>query len=97
MHCDDLDDMDVFLALEKISSSGERLLNFNIPWKNLPVSSIAEIPETEHSELILYQGPTGILRASNREIDASRSMHPNWPFYTHEKEEKVAPGTVVRF
>lgn len=96
MHCDDLDDMDVFLVLEKISSSGERLLNFNIPWKNLPVSSIAEIPEKEHSELILYQGPTGILRASNREIDASRSMHPNWPFYTHESIEKVVPGTVVR-
>jgi predicted acyl esterase len=23
-------------------------------------------------------------------------MHPNWPFNTHEKEEKVVPGTVVR-
>ncbi|KAJ5927925.1 hypothetical protein N7466_006881 [Penicillium verhagenii] len=96
MRCDDLDDMDVFLVLEKISSSGERLLNLNIPWKNVPVSSIAEISEKERTEVVLYQGPTGILRASNRDIDSSRSIHPNWPFYTHEKEEKVAPGTVVR-
>ncbi|KAJ5826197.1 hypothetical protein N7474_003335 [Penicillium riverlandense] len=96
MRCEDLDDMDVFLVLEKLSVSGEKLLNFNIPWDNLPVKTIANIPEEERSEVILYQGPTGILRASNREIDASRSMHPNWPFYTHAKEEKVQPGTVVR-
>ena len=96
MHCDDLDDMDVFIVLEKLSKSGERLYNFNIPWKGLPVSSITEIPEDERTEVILYQGPTGILRASNRDIDASRSMHPNWPFYTHEKQEKVPKGTVVR-
>ncbi|KAJ5722820.1 hypothetical protein N7488_000855 [Penicillium malachiteum] len=96
MRCDDFDDMDVFLVLEKLSKTGGRLFNFNIPWKNLPVSSIAEIPQEERTELVLYQGPTGILRASNREIDSSRSMHSNWPFYTHEKEEKVPAGTVVR-
>lgn len=96
MRCDDLDDMDVFLVLSKLSSSGEQLLNLNIPWTNLPVSSISEIPEDQRSEVILYQGPTGVLRASNRAIDATHSMHPNWPYYTHEKKEKVSPGTVVR-
>ncbi|KAJ6021571.1 hypothetical protein N7540_007075 [Penicillium herquei] len=96
MRCDDFDDMDVFVVLEKLSKTGERLFNFNIPWKNLPVSSIAEISQEDRTELVLYQGPTGILRASNRAIDSSRSMHPNWPFYTHEKEEKVSAGMVVR-
>ncbi|KAJ5766165.1 uncharacterized protein N7511_003781 [Penicillium nucicola] len=96
MHCDDLDDMDVFLNLSKLSASGEQLLNLNIPWENLPVSKISEIPEEKRTEVILYQGPTGILRASNRDIDTSRSMHPNWPFYSHEKQEKVQPGSIVR-
>lgn len=96
MHCDDLDDLDVFVIIEKLSASGERMLNLNIPWDNLPVKSIADIPDEKRTEVILYQGPTGILRASNREIDPARSMHPNWPFYTHEKEEKISPGTVVK-
>lgn len=96
MRCDELDDLDVYVILEKLSASGERLLNLNIPWDNLPVNSIAEIPDNLRTEVILYTGPTGILRASNREIDHSRSMHPNWPYYTHAKENKVAPGTVVR-
>ncbi|KAJ5777725.1 hypothetical protein N7520_000971 [Penicillium odoratum] len=96
MRCEDLDDMDVFIVLSKLSASGEQLLNLNIPWTNLPVSKISHIPEKERTEVILYQGPTGILRASNREIDPSRSMHPNWPFYTHEKEQKVQPGSVVQ-
>jgi predicted acyl esterase len=96
MHCDDLDDMDVFLVLTKLSVSGEVLFALNIPWENIPVSSVSDIPDDLRSEVILYQGPTGILRASNRAIDTSRSMHPNWPFYTHEKEEKITPGTVVR-
>lgn len=96
MHCDEHDDMDVFLVLSKLSASGELMFNLNIPWKGLPVSSIAEIPTDKRTEVILYQGPTGILRASHRAIDQSRSMHPNWPFHPHEREEKIPPGTVVR-
>ncbi|KAL4750550.1 hypothetical protein BDW72DRAFT_213324 [Aspergillus terricola var. indicus] len=96
MHCDEHDDMDVFLVLSKLSESGELMFNLNIPWKGLPVSSIADIPSDKRTEVILYQGPTGILRASHRAIDESRSMHPNWPLHPHEREEKVPPGTVVR-
>jgi predicted acyl esterase len=96
MHCDDHDDMDVFLVLSKLSASGELMFNLNIPWKGLPVSTIDEIPADKRTEVILYQGPTGILRASQRAIDTSKSMHPNWPFYPNDKQEKVSPGTVVR-
>ncbi|KAL3480543.1 Alpha/Beta hydrolase protein [Aspergillus californicus] len=96
MRCDYYDDMDIFLVLSKLSASGELLLNLNIPWKGLPVSSIGEIPADKRTEVILYQGPTGILRASHRGIDTTKSMHPNWPFHPHEKEEKTQPGTVVR-
>ncbi|KAL2831608.1 Alpha/Beta hydrolase protein [Aspergillus pseudoustus] len=96
MRSDDHDDLDVFLVLSKLSASGELMFNLNIPWKGLPVSTIADIPADKRTEVILYQGPTGILRASHRAIDSAKSMHPNWPFYPHEKEEKVPPGTVVR-
>ncbi|KAL4860689.1 hypothetical protein BDV12DRAFT_91774 [Aspergillus spectabilis] len=96
MSCDDHDDMDVYLALSKLSASGELMFNLNIPWKGLPISTIDEIPAEKRTEVILYQGPTGILRASQRAIDTSKSMHPNWPFYPNDKQEKIGPGTVVR-
>jgi predicted acyl esterase len=38
----------------------------------------------------------GVLRASHREIDENKSMHPHWPFHPHEKVEKVKPGDIVR-
>ncbi|KAL4876426.1 Alpha/Beta hydrolase protein [Aspergillus karnatakaensis] len=96
MRCDDHDDMDIFLVLSKLSPSGKVMLNLNVPWKGLPVSSIEDIPNDKRTEVILYQGPTGILRASHRAIDSSKSMHVNWPFHPHETEEKIVPGTVVR-
>lgn len=96
MSCQELDDMDVYLCLKKISASGEELLNLNIPWSAVPVSTIAEIPETSRTEVILYAGPVGLLRASHRKIDATKSMHENWPFHPYTEEEKVKPGTILR-
>ncbi|KAH7333424.1 Alpha/Beta hydrolase protein [Rhexocercosporidium sp. MPI-PUGE-AT-0058] len=96
MSCDDLDDMDIFIVICKLSTDGTEMLNLNIPWKGLPVSSVAEIPADKRTEVVLYKGPTGQLRASNRAIDWSKSMHENWPYYTHEKQEVVSPGQIVR-
>ncbi|KAH7388902.1 Alpha/Beta hydrolase protein [Cadophora sp. MPI-SDFR-AT-0126] len=96
LSCAAHDDLDIFIVLRKISVTGEELLNLNIPWKGLPVSSISEIPEDKRTEVILYKGPTGQLRASHRAIDWSKSMHPNWPYHPHNAEEKIAPGRVVR-
>jgi uncharacterized protein len=67
--CAENDDMDVFIILRKLSKTGEPMLALNIPWKGLPVSKISEIPEDKRTELILYAGPTGVLRASLRAID----------------------------
>jgi len=96
MSCDDFDDMDIFILLRKLDAKGEPMLNLNIPWKNLPVKTIEEIPEKVRTEVILYMGPTGIQRASLRAIDRAKSMHENWPYYPMDKEEKVASGKVVR-
>jgi predicted acyl esterase len=96
MSCSATDDMDVFVILRKLSSSGEELLSLNIPWENIPPRTIAEIPADKRTEVILYTGAIGVLRASHRAIDSGKSMHENWPFHPHEKEEKIKPGEVVR-
>jgi len=96
MSCQEHNDMDIFVLLRKFSTTGEPMLALNIPWKGIPVSTIAEIPEDKRTEVILYAGPTGILRASMRAINWSRSMHPNWPYYPMKKEEKIPPGTIAQ-
>ena len=96
MSCDDYDDMDVYVLIEKLDKDGKPMLNLNIPWKGIPVKSFDEFKPHESTEVVLYKGPVGILRASHRAFDSERSMHPNWPFHPHEVEEKVERGTVVK-
>lgn len=96
MSCKEYDDMDIYPILRKLSATGEPMCNLDIPWSAVPVDEIADIPNPKRTEVLLYKGPKGILRASNRKIDPSRSMHDNWPFYTHDEVQKVTPGDVVR-
>nr|CEG02285.1 unnamed protein product [Fusarium pseudograminearum CS3220] len=96
MSCPDYNDMDVYVLLEKLDANGEVMLNLNIPWKGIPKQSFEEMDDKEKIEVVIYRGPMGVLRASHREIDESKSMHPQWPFHPHEKEEKITPGDVVR-
>ncbi|KAE8308938.1 Alpha/Beta hydrolase protein [Aspergillus transmontanensis] len=96
MSCQEHDDMDVFVILRKVSSTGEPMLCLNVPWEGLPVKSFHEIPEKLRTEVILYKGPTGIIRASQRAIDHDKSMHPNWPFHPHDREERVPPGQIIK-
>ncbi|KAH6854054.1 Alpha/Beta hydrolase protein [Chaetomium sp. MPI-CAGE-AT-0009] len=95
MSCDDYDDMDVYVLIEKLDKTGKPMMNLNIPWKGIPVTSFDEFTAQQSTEVVLYKGPVGILRASHRAFDAEKSMHPNWPFHPHEREEKIEPGTVV--
>ncbi|KAM0211166.1 hypothetical protein ACHAQI_005464 [Fusarium lateritium] len=96
MSCPDHDDMDVYVTLEKLDADGKVMFNLNIPWKGIPKSSFEEMDPKEKTEVVIYRGPMGVLRASHREIDESKSMHPHWPFHPHEKLEKVKPGDIVR-
>ena len=96
MSCKEYDDMDIYLILRKLSVTGEEMWNLNIPWSAVPVKKIADIPDPKRTEVLLYKGPTGILRASNRKIDTSKSMHENWPYYTHDEVQKITPGDVVK-
>lgn len=96
MSCPDYDDMDVYITLEKLSKTGEQMINLNVPWSGLPVKTFAEFSPRQSTEVMMYRGPNGILRASLRAIDESKSMHPNWPFYPLDKAEKITPGTIVK-
>ncbi|CEL03660.1 hypothetical protein ASPCAL04810 [Aspergillus calidoustus] len=96
MSCPDLDDMIVYVLIRKLDKNGNPMININIPWSAAPYKKAAEIPKEEYSNLTIYYGPTGILRASHRAIDPSRSIHPQYPFHPHDKVEKITPGTVVK-
>lgn len=96
MSCEDRDDFTVFVILRKKDRNGKDLMHLNFPFHATPVKSINEIPEAEQASLNLHLGSVGILRASHREIDASKSIHPQFPFHPHKKQEKVPPGTIVK-
>ncbi|KAF7528413.1 hypothetical protein G7054_g10157 [Neopestalotiopsis clavispora] len=95
MSCDDLNDMVVYVLIRKLDRDGNVMMNLNIPWKAAPYSKMSEIPSEEMSNLILYFGPLGVLRASHREIDPSMSIHEQYPFHTHSNVQKVPPGQIV--
>ncbi|KAL0941668.1 X-Pro dipeptidyl-peptidase C-terminal non-catalytic domain-containing protein [Colletotrichum truncatum] len=96
MSCSDHDDMDVYVMIQKLDKDSKQMKNLNIPWKGIPVKSFDEFTPEQETEVVLYKGPVGILRASHRAIDEAKSMHPHWPYHQHENEEKIEPGTVVR-
>lgn len=94
--CDTLDDFTVFAILRKKDKNGKVLMHLNFPFSATPVKAIDEIPEKDHATLNLHLGSVGILRASQRAIDESRSIHPQFPFHPHRKQDKITPGTIVK-
>ncbi|KAJ0341860.1 hypothetical protein COL154_006194 [Colletotrichum chrysophilum] len=96
MSCDELDDMVIYVLIRKLDRDGHEMMNLNIPWKAAPYCRMEDIPLDEMSNLLLYFGPLGVLRASHRAIDSSMSIHPQYPFHTHSKADKIPPGEVVK-
>jgi predicted acyl esterase len=96
MSCDDRDDFTTFVIIRKKDKNGKDLMHLNFPFSASPVKSIDEIPTKDQASVNLHLGSIGILRASHRAIDHSKSIHPQFPFHPHKKQEKVAPGTIVR-
>jgi len=92
MSCEDLDDMCLFLQIRKLAADGTPLIHLTIPFSRAPVD---DPKDAIQSGLITYNGPIGCLRASHRHIDASKSIHPNYPFHPHDRVELVTPGQVV--
>ncbi|KAJ9480421.1 PepX_C domain-containing protein [Pseudozyma hubeiensis] len=96
MSCDALDDLVVFVQLRKLDVSGKELSQLQFPLSRAPVKSIDDMKESERQSLSLHNGSIGVLRASQRKIDAKRSLHENFPFHPHDEIWKVTPGEVVK-
>ena len=90
MSCKEKDDMDVVVQIRKIDAAGKMLTGVNFPCPE-PESSV---PEAETSKIY---GPQGFLRASSScSRDETRSSADEQEvFYRHDREEKIAPGTIV--
>lgn len=96
MSCPDHNDMNVFVHLRKLDKDGSPLMHLCFPFHAAPVNSIAEIPDKQRQSTNLHTGSIGVLRASHRAFDTERSIHPQFPFHPHEKEEKITPGEIVK-
>jgi len=96
MSCNDRDDFTVFVILRKKDKNGKDLMHLNFPFSATPIKSINEIQPKDQASLNLHLGSSGILRASHRAIDATRSIHPQFPFHPHKSQEKVPPGAIVK-
>ena len=89
-------DFVVFVILRKKDKNGKLLMHLNFPFKATPYNSVDDIPKAEQASLNLHLGSIGVLRASQRAIDSSKSLHPQFPFHPHEKQELIEPGTVIK-
>jgi uncharacterized protein len=96
MSCDALDDLIVFVQLRKLSKDGEELSQLQFPFSRAPINSMSEMSDKERVSLTTHNGSIGILRASQRKIDASKSLHPQFPFHPHDEVQKVPNGEVVK-
>ncbi|RSL39576.1 hypothetical protein CEP53_013958 [Fusarium sp. AF-6] len=88
MQCHDSDDLDVFVILRKLDKDGKQVDHVNYPCSVL----LETIPKRN---ITFLQGPTGVIRASHREVVESQETYPGEIFHPHTKEEKVEPGTIV--
>ncbi|OJJ07525.1 hypothetical protein ASPVEDRAFT_56881 [Aspergillus versicolor CBS 583.65] len=96
MSSEDQDDFTVFVIIRKKDKNGKPLMHLNFPFQATPVKSIDDIPQKEQASLNLHLGSTGILRASHRAIDKEKSIHPQFPFHPHSRQDKVTPGDIVK-
>jgi len=91
--CLDHDDMDIYVMIRKLSSTGELMEQSNVPLHELP-PDVKTVKDVKNVSPCKYLGPTGMLRASHREFDPEKSTE-YWPFHTHRRAEMVKPGDVV--
>lgn len=96
MSCEDRDDFVVFVILRKRDKDGKLLMHLNFPIDATPVNSIGEILEKERASLNLHLGSMGVLRASNRAIDTTKNIHPQFPFHPHKTQDKLERNQIVK-
>ncbi|KAK4057184.1 hypothetical protein OIO90_001679 [Microbotryomycetes sp. JL221] len=98
MSCQDQDDFYTFVTLKKLDEQGKILAHQTIPRDRGWVQTQSEIEPQDRTNLLLHYGSMGILRASRRKFDPNQNVcgHPNWPLHSHDEEQKVNPGDIVK-
>jgi predicted acyl esterase len=101
MSCPNFHDMDVYVLLRKLDAQGNALLNLNIPWSSVAQYGVTpdtldDVPRRNMNNLMFHVGSLGILRASRRAIENSKSIHENYPFHPHNRDDYITPGDTVR-
>ncbi|CAN9467009.1 unnamed protein product [Alternaria alternata] len=91
------DDLDVHTHMFKADAYGALLSHLNMP---VPPSSSNSSPASTvetmtQNRIWRYLGPNGMLRASKRHVHGAL-LTRTWETLSHEGEEKVKPGEVVR-
>ena len=85
------DDLDLFVILQKLNADGEPLEQFNIPNHGPQMQALT----STGASILKYKGSNGRLRASRRRLDPAQSTDAV-PAYSFDREEKLAPGEIVR-
>jgi predicted acyl esterase len=101
MSTNDKDDMDVYVIIRKLDINGNALLNLNVPLTMQPHGTTHD--QVDNLNLYKHNGPAGRLRASKRALgqdpmlseEQRKQQVPTELWLPYDKEEKVAPGTVV--
>jgi predicted acyl esterase len=86
VEADGADDMDLFIFVQKLDKNGDHLTTTVIPMPE----NVKEAP----LGLLLYPGPNGRLRVSQRQLDEEHST-PSRPYHTYQVEELLSPGQIV--
>ncbi|BBC30959.1 hypothetical protein SGFS_022530 [Streptomyces graminofaciens] len=88
------EDMDLFAAVYKTDSDGNRLYHYEVRGEEAR-AAVRAMAEGSHMPAgITYSGPNGRLRVSHRAKDPERST-PAEPYLTHAEEQLLTPGECV--
>jgi uncharacterized protein len=91
--CLDHNDLDIYVMLRKLSATGQPMEQSNVPLHELPphIKSVKDVANVNPTK---YLGPTGMLRASHRATDPSRSTE-YLPHHPHLKADYISRGDIV--
>lgn len=95
MSCPDHDDMAIFVSLQKLDKDGDLLKHVQVPIERRWIKKFKDMPASDHTGVLVHPGSLGMLKASHRAIDRSKSIHEQFPFHPHDKVEKITPGDIV--
>ena len=90
MECEDYNDMDVFVWVQKIDKRGNVLSEFVVPNHGAALQDFTQ----DGASTLRYKGCHGKLRASMRHLDPKKSTDII-PYYSFDRVEKVNKGEVV--